>query len=164
MNTTTSSERRQVDRRAARLNRTPSSRDYGSESSVADGKWGQVAQVAAERARVKPGTVHGWLHSTTQLKPAERVALLMEVCSELHEHQLLAQILAPIRAAEITLPLLPLRQLLHDLREADALVGVMLLRLFDGNTEARKGLLSALIWSTHCAHSAIRALRAEVLA
>lgn len=150
------------DCRTATVPGTQKTGDYGDPDSVADGRWGQVAERVAKRARVKPGTVHSWLHSTTQMRLSERLALIVEVCGELEAHELLAQVMSPIRAAEGSLRDLPVRECLHELREAKSLVDVMLCRYFDRPDDAVRALLAALAWSTQCCISAQRALRTEV--
>lgn len=134
------------------------SRDYADPDRLV-GRSGRVADEVGKRLRVKPSTVSQWLHSTSVATLQEKLALVLEVCGELGAHRLAAQVMAPIRAVEVVLPSRPLREILHDYREADALVDVLALRHFDQPTSALKPLKAALAWSNHTSATALRALR-----
>lgn len=128
--------------------------DHGTPDSVSHGRWSSVATEAAKRLgpSVKPATINAWLHSTSVATMPEKLAIILAVCGELGAVQLAAKIMAPIREAETKAPSLPLRELLHHVREGFALTEVTAARHVEQPTAGSgKALKAALAWTAHAA-------------
>lgn len=125
------------------------------------GNWGPVAERVADRARrlgfpVRASTVHQWIHSSTTLRPADRVALIVEVCAELEVLPLQAHVLAPIRDAESNASVRSPESAHNEWREASALVDY----LAKHPAVNTKTMVSTLSWAAAAALSYRRALLA----